>query len=95
MRTFGRSDLLSREIADRVRTAVTPRVILSLVASLGENSLGENSLGENSGVSQNPCLPNWNHRSQKNIAIFWRGIFEGQWSTELVYNHLDLDKDDA
>ena len=34
MITFGKSDLLSREIAERVRTAVTPSVILSLVASL-------------------------------------------------------------
>ena len=33
---FGRSDLLSREMADKVRTAVTPKVILSLVASLSE-----------------------------------------------------------
>ena len=36
--TFGRSDLLSREMADKVRTAVTPKVILSLVASLSQTS---------------------------------------------------------
>lgn len=32
--TFGRSDLESIEMADRVRTAVTPSVTLSEVASL-------------------------------------------------------------
>ena len=34
---MGRSDLESMEMADRVRTAVTPRVTLSEVASLVSN----------------------------------------------------------